>query len=170
MSLSASSRRSWILLPTLALLFAVVIGSVNQLRISVFHTDSYTAWDVYTESLARWLGYALLAPLVGTLVRRRPLRREEFWRRLPLHLVAGLAFVAIHTALEQLAFIALHMIPRGMSQVQIFERLFLSYFAVNFLAYAGISGAYHVVGYHREMVALEQLAASLRARLAEVRL
>src|SRR5262249_51888547 len=138
MSLSASSRRSWILLPALAIVFAIVIGSVNQLRISVFHTDSYTPWDVYTESLARWLGYALLAPVVGALVRRRPLRREEFWQHLPLHLAAGLAFVAVHTALEQLAFVGLHMIPPGTSQIKMFERLFLSYFAVNFLAYAGI--------------------------------
>jgi two-component sensor histidine kinase len=170
MPLSANARRSWLILPTLAIVFAIVIGSVNQLRISVFHTDSYTPWDVYTESLARWLGYALLAPLVGALVRWRPLTREVLWPRLPLHLAAGLAFAVCHTALEQLSFIGLHMIPPGMSQVTMFERLFLAYFAVNFLAYLGISGAYHVIRYHKEMVAKEQIAASLRARLAEARL
>jgi sensor histidine kinase YesM len=51
-----------------------------------------------------------------------------------------------------------------------YERLLLGYFAVNFLAYLGVSGTYHVLRYHREMLAREQLAASLRARLAEARL
>jgi hypothetical protein len=126
--------------------------------------------DLLVESCTRWLLYAALAPVVGLLVARVPLERGHLARRWPVHILATLGFAFTHNAAMGIIYRIFHVYPRQDSLLQAMGHLAVTYFAVNVVIFGAISGVYHSIRYHLEIVKRETIAAELRARLIESRL
>jgi sensor histidine kinase YesM len=162
-------RSPWLIVPVLGLGFGLFFGTWNHLRNLVLWPPSDVR-GLWMESMSRWAVYTALAPLVGVLVRARPLYGGHLGRRLPLHVAAGVGFAIVHSVLVGVIYAIAQFNPRGAPWLHSFIRLQMMYFALNFLVYWAISGAYHAVRYHREVVRREQAAAALQAMLTQARL
>src|SRR5262249_3139254 len=123
---------------------------------------------LYGESFTRWLSWAALAPLVAAVVARWPLERAALARRLPPHVGFAILFAALPLLALPSVYGPFHPYPKTLPDA--FCLLLMNFAAVNFVLYWAISGAWHAVRYHREMVQREQQAAALRASLTEARL
>jgi sensor histidine kinase YesM len=168
--MTSNPRRSdsfWLLMLALATFLALLFGSLNWLQTAILFPPARPGM-MYGEAFTRWLSWAALAPLVAVLVRRWPLERATLARRLPLHVGAAILFAAVHSLLMACVYGAFHLYPKTFSDA--LGRLLMNFAAVNFVLYWAISGAFHAVRYHRELVQREQLAAALRASLTEARL
>src|SRR5262245_54504441 len=100
-------QASWLIVPALGIGFGLFFSAWNQLRNTVLFPPADVR-GIWVESFSRWVVYTALAPLVGLLVRWRPLYRGNLYRRLPLHLAAGLAFAALHNVIVGLIYALLH--------------------------------------------------------------
>lgn len=167
-----SSRRrippAAILIPALGLFFAVLFGGQNLYREHVLRMNPDMR-NIVIDAFTRWLLYAALAPAVGALVARFPLQRGHL-RRWPLHILAAIGFAVLHAVTMGIVYRILHVYPREDSLLEAIGRLLMVFFGVNFVVFWAISGVYHALRYHREVVNREQLAAQLRARLAQSQL
>jgi two-component system LytT family sensor kinase len=162
-------RSSWVIIPALGLGFALFFSTWNHLRDLVFGMsgDPRPGW---IESFSRWMASAALAPLVGLLVARVPLYGGDLARRLPLHVAAGFAFAIVQSFVVGVLYVGIGFNPRGLAWTDSFVRLQMMYFALNVLVYWAISGAYHAIRYHHEVVRREKAAAALEAKLTQARL
>jgi two-component system LytT family sensor kinase len=164
-----SLRSSWVVIPALGLAFALFFSTWNHLRDVVLGlgSDPRPGW---IESFSRWGVSAALAPLVGLVVARQPLYGGDLPRHLPVHLLAAIAFAILHSSAVGTLYFAFGFNPRGAPWPDTFVRLQMMYFALNVLVFWAISGAYHAVRYHHEVVRREKAAAALEAMLTQARL
>ena len=114
-----------------------------------------------------WLPAALLAPGVVWVARRAPLDRGRRRRALALHVVAMLAFIALHEVAAALIILPWMSLPFGATLLAK-QLTFRS--ALDAAVYAAIVGVTHAARASREARDREQAAARLEAGLAEARL
>ena len=160
-------RSSWLVVPALGLGFGLFFSSWNTLRNVVLWPPA-DASGIWMESFSRWVVYTAMAPFVGMLVRRWPLYRGDLARRLPLHLAAAVVFAVVHSLVVGGIYGVFHFYSTTLWNAMV--RLQMLYFALNVLVFWAISGAYHAVRYHHEVVKREQAAAQLQAMLTQARL
>jgi two-component system LytT family sensor kinase len=122
--------------------------------------------------------YLPLAFLVIALARRLPLTRQDWVRRLPMHLGASIILGVMHTSLMTLSRTWLYQIV-GLGPYKAGDVLYryLLEYQKQFLIYTAIAAVVHLVDLYRARQVerqraseLEVQAAQLRSRLAEARL
>jgi len=120
--------------------------------------------DALVANMPWWYLWALLTPAVLWVCRRlRPDRAGAILLTLG-HLGAGLAFSALHLAVEGHVFFRTHghwVQPSVTVQIR---TLFLNYLLLDLLTYAAIAGAYYTLDYFRRYREEELAAAELRTR------
>src|SRR5438128_9297909 len=146
----------WPLILALAVFLALLFGSLNWLQTAILFPPAKVG-ILYGEAFTRWLSTAALTPLVAGVVRRWPLERATLARRLPIHVGFAILFAVLHSLAMASVYGAFHLYPRTFSDA--LGRLFMNFAAVNFVLYWAMTGAFHAVRYHREMVQREQLTA-----------
>lgn len=162
-------QKSSLLIPGVGLLFAVLFAAQNLYRGAIL--GSPTTWsEVLSNTLPRFLAYSLLAPLVGWLVDRAPIRGPRAWAPLGWQLLGGIAFSFAHSAMIAGYFGLFRLYPPDETLLGAFRRLSLVYFGMDLIIFCAISGAYHAQRYVREVRKRDQQAAALRAQLSEARL
>jgi signal transduction histidine kinase len=159
-------RLALLLLATLALTF--VEGTGNWLRRLSWNPNA--SWTfALLQDLPTWAGFAALVPGVLYVCRRRPLVRGRIARNLPPHLLAMLAFTAIHIVAVGLVYEWLfHAGPEPLGW-RLRQQTFF-YCAVEFLIYWAVVGIVHALAFHDEARAGELAQARLEQGLAEARL
>jgi two-component system LytT family sensor kinase len=118
-----------------------------------------------------WYVWGLLTPLVFWLGRRWPIVGDGWWKRVPLHFVASLLFVALHMVLA-LGFRRIAM-PWSASELPFLEAVSATYrrvFAVFMLVYFGTLASGQAFDYYRAYQARAVAAARLEMLLARNRL
>jgi two-component system LytT family sensor kinase len=115
-----------------------------------------------------WYLWAVLTPAVLWVCRR--LRPDRFGPVLLVlgHLLAGLAFSALHLVVEGHVFYRTHGHAVHPSVTVQIRSLFLNYLLLDLLTYAAIAGAYHTLDYFRRYREEELAAADLRTRAARL--
>src|SRR5262249_17428906 len=107
---------------------------------------------------------------VGAVVARRPLARGHLGGRVLLHVAAMAGLALLHNLVVATIYGIFHIYPRGSTYGEAIRRLFMVFFALNFVVFWAIDGAYHALRYQRDLHAREQLAAELRAQLSVAQL
>jgi len=168
----ATDRRtlgSALLIPGIGLLFAVLFAAQNVYRGLVLGNP--TTWnEMLSNTLPRFLAYSLLAPLVGWLVEKAPVRGPGIWRPLGWQILGAIAFSCVHSAIIALYFGLFRLYPAGETVLGAFNRLTMVYFGMDLIVYCSISGAYHAQRYVREVRLRDRRAATLEKQLTEARL
>ena len=118
-----------------------------------------------------WGTWALLTPAIFRFADRVPLTGAAWKRRLPIHLVAGSAFVFAHAALVGTGRAWLQA-AYGMDTVwaEWIRHQFLRTFDWELTYYAAAVGVRHALVYHRAARDREVRAAELETRLVEAQL
>lgn len=121
-------------------------------------------WSALVGNMPWWYLWALLTPAVLWVCRR--LRPDRFGPALLVlaHLLAGLAFSAVHLVAEGHVFYRTHghwVHPSVTVQIR---TLFLNYLLLDLLTYAAIAGTYYTLDYFRRYREEELAAAELRTR------
>jgi sensor histidine kinase YesM len=169
MSGTRPSIRGALLVPGIGLLFAILFAAQNVYRGVVLHEPA--TWSgMLSNTLPRFLAYSLLAPAVGWLVERAPVRGPGIWRPLAWQVLGAVAFAAVHSALIATYFAAFRLYPPDETWPGAFRRLMVVYFGMDLIIYAGISGAYHAQRYVREVRERDRRTAALESQLTEARL
>ena len=114
-----------------------------------------------------WVPAALLAPAVVACATRRPLDRGRWRENVAAHVLAMLAFVALHEVAAALIVLPWMTIPFG--PVHLIKQLTYRS-ALDAAVYWAIVGGTHAVRSSREAREREQAAAKLESGLAEARL
>lgn len=128
----------------------------------------YTAlsWD-----LTKWNLWVMLAPLILQLRRRFPVGRPNWFRNLPVYLLAGVGVALLHSAMHILIYFLIFSRLTALSTI-FTERYFvlISDFLIGILIYSLILAAGHAFAYHQQVRAGELLAAQLQTQLAQAQL
>lgn len=169
MSIDRRSLRSALLVPGIGLLFAVLFAAQNVYRGAILGSPT-TWWEVLSNTLPRFLAYSLLAPAVGWLVDRAPIRSPRAWAPIGWQIMGGVGFALAHSAMIAAYFALFHLYPADETLVGAFRRLSLTYFGMDLIIFCAISGAYHAQRYVREVRSRDLQAAALKAQLTEARL
>lgn len=117
---------------------------------------------LHNRELLSWVIWIAATPLIITAARRFPFGEGSPLHWLGTHLLLGLGFAGLSTAIGYGARAAMGMSGNGTGPV--------SGIASGMLIYALIAVAYQAVSYHRTAREREAVAARLRADLAEARL
>jgi two-component system LytT family sensor kinase len=126
---------------------------------------------LFILELPVWYVWGLLTPFVFRLGRLWPIVGDGWWKRLPLHIVASLLFVALHMILA-LGFRRLAM-PWSTSELPFFEAVSATYrrvFALFMVVYFGTLAAGQAFDYYRAFQSRTVAAARLEMLLARNRL
>ena len=121
-------------------------------------------WSALLGNMPWWYLWAVLTPAVLWVCRR--LRPDRFGAAVLVlgHLLAGVAFSALHLVVEGHVFYRTHghfVHPSVTVQIR---TLFLNYLLLDLLTYAAIAGAYYTLDYFRRYREEELAAAELRTR------
>jgi signal transduction histidine kinase len=131
--------------------------------------DRPATWQSLLWEGSDWIVCAVFTPLVLLLAARLPLRRRLFWKTVPPHVLASLAFCA-GWALAG-ALLRFLLIPRsGEDGFPSPLRWFLSTLPFGFAVYFGVVASEHAFRFLFESRRSETQAALLAAQLAEARL
>jgi two-component system, LytTR family, sensor kinase len=123
------------------------------------------------EELTGAYAAALLFPLVVRVARRFRLRRQDWLRRLPVHLAALLVFSALHTTLNWMARAALFRLAGlGAYDYGIMPIRYVMELANDSLVYCLFVALIYLFDYYREARDREVRTAQLEARLTQAQL
>ncbi len=158
--------------PLIVVTVAVFIAIVEAAGIVDRSTDPGNPAEWITAlrtGLVLWLTMAMAAPIPIAMARRFPLEGGAVLRRLPLHVLAAVAFVIGHLYLD-IVFQTLqgNMQPEPLARHLRF--LMSHYLATEMLIYAAVAGALMFVQARSEAEARARAADVLRAELGEARL
>ena len=81
----------WILL---AFLFS------GLLYLSFSYTARPFGWEVFLSIQMRVYSWAILSPLIGLFARRFRFSKHNWWRVLPVHIIAAVVFLLLHSAIS----------------------------------------------------------------------
>lgn len=126
---------------------------------------------VLLANMPWWLIWAALTPLVFALARRFRLGGNRWPAAVAVHLLAGVAMSAAHTALAAVVYFrTIGQFTGVRSAAEQVGGFLNSYLMVDVLTYAGIVGAWYAIEYYRRYRSSELAAAQLEARMHEARL
>jgi two-component system, LytTR family, sensor kinase len=133
-------------------------------------------WLLVGLNFGFWYPWAILAPAVLWVVRRYPLTRERWLRSIPVHLVAVLIIVLVHTVMSDTIRYYLTRLAFGdswamkMTWFTLVARSYVLNFDWEMATYLAIVGAFHAADYYRESQDRALRASQLETRLAEAQL
>lgn len=116
-----------------------------------------------------WYSWLLISPIVVLLARRFPIIGPRWWRSVPVHVAAGLAFTVVVIMITT-AIRLLYGMDSGLSYIDTVAVDFLRYFGYFLVIYAAIVAIFHAVEYHWALRGRELHASRLEARLAHSQL
>lgn len=145
----ASSRRLWLL----GLLIWIVLGLMSAAQNAAWraYVDRPIPWgSLLANSLGDWLTCGMFTPAFYWMVRRFPIRGEQWWTRLPVHLTGSIAFtllkVSVWTPLSNLL---------NSAETRTFSQMLFGGFYADMLAYWAAVGVIHAIEYYRAQARLD---------------
>jgi len=158
----------------LALLAATLLGLLNASVVITANWaeggDGEVAFSLLMELTGAWTLLSLF-PVILPFMRRHPITTGNWWRTIPLHLIASVAMGVTHTLLMWgTRTFAFRMLNWGEYDYGLMRYRFLMEYQKQFLAYCLIYLAVAVLAYVRRGRERELQAAALRTRLSEARL
>jgi two-component system LytT family sensor kinase len=147
----------------------------NQIYFEMLHNPNmhHSWWRIAFWQLVVWYLWGFLSPLILTLGRRFPLEGSARLKGLLVHVIACVAFSAMHVA----AATALRMVIRPFdvwSDVRSFPFQYQdelhAFFLFDVLVYWAVFGVGHAFDYRERYRERESQAAELKAQLAQAQL
>jgi two-component system LytT family sensor kinase len=152
------------LLPIFAWLLVGLVFT-SQLHLFAARTGGKMGWlDAFTWEVPRWLLWVLLAPIVTTIARKYPLRRQNAARRIIFHTLCACVLSFVHLILFVLIF---HLIRLSMSNQGNLMATFLFAFPLDF--HVGVA-VYWLLILLKENSDARQRVARLQAELTQAQL
>lgn len=126
--------------------------------------------NALARGLPRYYLWALLTPAVLWLARRSRPDREHVLAPLALHAAAAAALSSLHLLLAAAYYWTMFYAAAGRGFASVVANYFSTAFAVDYLVYWTVLGAFYAFDYFRVAQERELRATRLEARLAEARL
>jgi len=160
----------------------LAIGGVWLLVTAIFTSQFYAKvqlslkpfplWQAFLLQLASSSGWFAVTPLILWLGRRFPIKQGNFFKSLPVHIVAGACVVVILQALDAFTIPMLGYPTNAASKTyrQQYREFLLLNFHVNYLIYWMVVGIQNLFALYHEYRERELRAAKLEGQLIDARL
>ncbi len=128
-------------------------------------------WDyALVGNLPWWLVWGLLTPAIFDVADRFRLDRAGWWRRLPIHLMAGAVFIILHLPAALVLWYYTNPLPqiRLLGFGHAVAQAGRGYLLLEVLAYGAALGLFYAIDNHRRLHYRELDAARLTARAASL--
>lgn len=162
-------RSRWFLIPA-AWAVPALLAAAETLAFWRMAGRDFPAWRALATQAPGWLAYALLTPAILVLARRLPLRAPRLARNVTVHLLAALLAGALYAATAAAAGLVFAPMPSPMPLWRTFVGWYLSGLPLAVIAWFGVVGVGHALGWFAESKRRELEAARLGEQLAEARL
>jgi two-component system, LytTR family, sensor kinase len=167
-SSAAKSRPYWLLLAAASLVPALLNASTTYLNTRFLRGSA--DWSAVAFAAILWLAFGALTPIPYVLARRYPIRRENIFASVLVHLSGALVLCVAWTSIAVLLAQPLNRRPPQ----EAFLRYYLSWTLANLpwavFLYFTVLGSIFAFTYYREARERESQQARLAAQLAEARL
>jgi sensor histidine kinase YesM len=155
---------AWMLV---AVIFTTQFYSQSQLT-----QNPFPLWRAFSLQLASASSWFVLTPLVLWLGERFMLKRGNFRRNLPIHMLTGAAVVLVQQASDALTIPMLGYPTDAVNKTygEIYREFLLLNFHVNYLIYWMTVGIQNLIAFYKQYRERELRSSQLETQLAQARL
>lgn len=157
----------WLVIAVIPLIPALLSAVRSYLQSRIQH--GHAEWSDVAFTFFNWLLLGLVTPLIYVLARRYPIRKKGIGRAIRGHLLGGVAFSLIWTAIGMLLGWLLGRFP-GQAIWRNYLAGLVSTFPYSMLLYILMLGCLYAFMYYDEARQRESQQARLAAQLAQARL